>query len=110
MDATIQVGGAAAASRSLLRMMLLIRLVEERIGELVSAGEIKTPCHLSIGQEAIAVGAFSQVQPDGPLPDGWTPLTFRRIDRHTRYTLVRDDERGRDGRFRCCFRDGVRCC
>lgn len=56
MDATIQVGGAAAASRSLLRMMLLIRLVEERIGELVSAGEIKTPCHLSIGQEAIAAG------------------------------------------------------
>jgi TPP-dependent pyruvate/acetoin dehydrogenase alpha subunit len=37
-------------------MMLLIRLVEERIGELVSAGEIKTPCHLSIGQEAIAAG------------------------------------------------------
>lgn len=36
--------------------MLLIRLVEERIGELVSAGEIKTPCHLSIGQEAIAAG------------------------------------------------------
>ncbi len=42
--------------QSLLRMMLLIRAVEERIGELVSAGEIKTPCHLSIGQEAIAAG------------------------------------------------------
>ncbi|MEK6801318.1 MAG: thiamine pyrophosphate-dependent dehydrogenase E1 component subunit alpha [Nitrospirota bacterium] len=56
MDAIMQVGGAAAAGRSLLRIMLLIRLVEERIGELVSAGEIKTPCHLSIGQEAIAAG------------------------------------------------------
>jgi len=44
--------------------------------------------------EAIAVGAFSQAQPGGPLPDGWTPLTFRGIDRHTRYALVRDDERG----------------
>lgn len=44
--------------------------------------------------EAIAVGAFSQAQPGDALPDGWTPLTFRRIDRHTRYALVRDDERG----------------
>lgn len=52
----MHVGKAAADGRSLLRTMLLIRLVEERIGELVSAGEIKTPCHLSIGQEAIAAG------------------------------------------------------
>lgn len=37
-------------AQSLWRMMALIRAVEERIGELVSAGMIKTPCHLSIGQ------------------------------------------------------------
>lgn len=41
---------------SLWRMMSLIRAVEERIGDLVAAKEIKTPCHLSIGQEAIAAG------------------------------------------------------
>ena len=40
------------------------------------------------------MGAFSQAQPGDPLPADWAPLTFRRIDRHTRYTLVRDDERG----------------
>jgi pyruvate dehydrogenase E1 component alpha subunit len=36
--------------------MLRIRLFEERAADLVEAGEIKTPCHLYIGQEAIAAG------------------------------------------------------
>lgn len=48
--------------RSLLRMMLLIRAAEERIGELVSAGEIHTPCHLSIGQEAVAAGVCAALE------------------------------------------------
>lgn len=46
-----------------LRMMLLIRLVEERIGDGVTAGEIATPCHLGIGQEAIAVGVSEHLRP-----------------------------------------------
>lgn len=37
--------------------MLLIRRFEERVGDLVLKGEIKTPCHLCIGEEAIATGA-----------------------------------------------------
>ena len=41
---------------SQLRMMLLIRRVEEKIGDGVTAGKIVCPCHLGIGQEAIAVG------------------------------------------------------
>jgi pyruvate dehydrogenase E1 component alpha subunit len=40
----------------LYRTMLLIRLTEERIGTLVEAKEIRTPCHLCIGQEAIPAG------------------------------------------------------
>jgi len=36
--------------------MLRIRLFEERVAELVEASEVKTPCHLYIGQEAIATG------------------------------------------------------
>ena len=39
-----------------LRLMLTIRIVEEKIGELVLEGLAKTPCHLAIGQEAVAVG------------------------------------------------------
>jgi pyruvate dehydrogenase E1 component alpha subunit len=41
---------------SMLQAMLQIRLVEERIGDLVVAGMARTPCHLGIGQEASAVG------------------------------------------------------
>jgi len=42
--------------KSLYLTMLRIRVFEERVGELVEAGEIKTPCHLYIGQEAVAAG------------------------------------------------------
>lgn len=47
-------------SQDLLRkmyiMMLKIRKFEKKVGDLVLKGEIKTPCHLCIGQEAIATG------------------------------------------------------
>lgn len=36
--------------------MLLIRRFEERVGDLILKGEIKTPCHLYIGEEAVATG------------------------------------------------------
>ena len=32
--------------------MILIRVVEEKIGDMVSQGVVKCPCHLAIGQEA----------------------------------------------------------
>lgn len=42
--------------------MLRIRLFEERAADLVEAGEIKTPCHLYIGQEAIATGVCAALE------------------------------------------------
>lgn len=39
----------------MLRKMILIRLAEEKIADNVSIGKIKCPCHLAIGQEAVAV-------------------------------------------------------
>jgi len=44
--------------------MIRIRKTEETIGELVSKGEIITPCHLYIGQEAIATGICSTLEKD----------------------------------------------
>jgi len=41
--------------------MLTIRLAEEAIGALVEEGLAKTPCHLAIGQEAIAVGTSASL-------------------------------------------------
>lgn len=57
---SVVVEAGAALSPAFLqacwREMLRIRRFEERAAELVEAGEIKTPCHLYIGQEAVAVG------------------------------------------------------
>jgi hypothetical protein len=39
---------------------------------------------------ALEVGKFSAASEGNTLPDGWKPLTFKKIDRHTSYTLVRD--------------------
>lgn len=49
---------------SLYRSMLRIRLVEEAIIERYPEQEIRCPVHLSIGQEAAAVGACSALQTD----------------------------------------------
>jgi pyruvate dehydrogenase E1 component alpha subunit len=37
-------------------IMMLIRRAEERIAEMVESGEVGCPCHLYIGQEAVAAG------------------------------------------------------
>lgn len=55
---------SAELKRRLCRMMLRIRLVEERIGELYAEQQMRCPCHLSIGQEAVAVGACAHLTPD----------------------------------------------
>lgn len=46
-----------------LRMMLVIRRVEEQIGDGITAGKIVCPCHLGIGQEAVAVGISRHLRP-----------------------------------------------
>lgn len=46
------------------RRMILIRETEERIRTEYHKDEIKTPCHLAVGAEAIAVGVVSQM-PEG---------------------------------------------
>lgn len=47
-----------------LRTMLLIRRVEEIIGDGVEKGEIVCPAHLGIGQEAVAVGVSQYLMSD----------------------------------------------
>lgn len=45
-----------------LRMMWTIRLVEEKLGDMVTAQKIVCPCHLGIGEEAIAVGVSAHLR------------------------------------------------
>jgi pyruvate dehydrogenase E1 component alpha subunit len=46
---------------NLYRRMLLIRRMEEQLGEVVKTGELPGPVHLYIGQEAVAVGVCAQL-------------------------------------------------
>ncbi len=49
---------------------------------------------ISWGQSSplIEVGKFSSEQPGAALPQGWKPLTFKKIAKHTEYVLVRDGD------------------
>jgi len=60
---TAPVAGAESG-RGFLREMLRIRRFEEKCAELYSAGKIRGFLHLYIGQEAVAVGAISALEPD----------------------------------------------
>lgn len=55
---------ASELLRSLYTAMLKIRRFEEKVAELLVAGEIKCPTHLYIGQEAVAVGVCANLRRD----------------------------------------------
>lgn len=50
--------------RAMYVTMLRIRKFEERVAELVSQKEVICPCHLYIGQEAVATGVCSAIRRD----------------------------------------------
>lgn len=50
--------------KAIYRMMLKIRLFEEKIASLVEKKEVITPCHLYIGQEAVATGVCMSLKKD----------------------------------------------
>lgn len=55
---------------SLLREMVRIRRVEETLADLYPAGEMRTPTHFSIGQEAVAVGVCGALRRDDVVYSG----------------------------------------
>jgi acetoin:2,6-dichlorophenolindophenol oxidoreductase subunit alpha len=54
----------------LLRSMWRIRAFEERVGQLARANEVHGLVHLSVGQEAVAVGVCSQLRDDDVVYSG----------------------------------------
>ena len=54
----------AALGVELLRGMWRIRAFEERVGQLTRADEVHGLVHLSVGQEAVAVGVCGQLSSD----------------------------------------------
>jgi hypothetical protein len=57
---------------------------------LILAGTVK---QAQPDTDSLAVGRFSAATPGDSLPEGWTHLTFKKIERHTRYRLVQDNGR-----------------
>ena len=62
-DPTTIDGVADELALGWFRSMLKIRLAEEAIAGMVETGEARCPCHLGIGQEAVAVGVADHVRP-----------------------------------------------
>ncbi|HSP69631.1 MAG TPA: thiamine pyrophosphate-dependent enzyme, partial [Bryobacteraceae bacterium] len=52
------------------KTMLRIRRAEEAIAHMVESGEARCPCHLSIGQEAIAAGVCAALDADDTIWGG----------------------------------------
>jgi hypothetical protein len=46
----------------------------------------------ALPQAVIEVGKFSAATVGNTPPSGWKPLTFKKIEKHTTYTLVTDDD------------------
>jgi hypothetical protein len=47
---------------------------------------------LAHSQQVIEVGKFSMEKAENNIPSNWKPLTFKKIERHTTYSLVKDGE------------------
>lgn len=61
------------------------------LGAVAAALTLAGPFGLNADSPAILeVGKFSAASEGNTLPDGWKPLTFKKIDRHTAYSLVKD--------------------
>ena len=61
-DRAAEPAPAPPAPESLYRALYRIRRVEERIIELYPTDKIKSPVHLSIGQESVSVGVCAALQ------------------------------------------------
>jgi len=64
IEAEVSADIGPEAMRAMHLTMLRIRKVEEKVADLVERGEIVCPCHLYIGEEAVAAGVCSALRRD----------------------------------------------
>jgi hypothetical protein len=48
-------------------------------------------CDYAFSSDLIEVGKFSAATVGKGLPDGWKPLAFKKIEKHTTYILIKED-------------------
>jgi hypothetical protein len=46
--------------------------------------------HSIAAEPGLEIGPFSKSTPGGTLPEGWQPQTFKKIEKHTAYELIKD--------------------
>src|ERR1700679_731277 len=63
-EAAVASNPSMADIARIYRSLRLIRRVEEEIGRVYPTDKIKSPVHLSIGQEAVSVGVCEALRPD----------------------------------------------
>jgi len=63
-------GASPELRRRLLAEMIRIRTVEQSLADLYPEGEMRTPTHFSIGQEAVAVGVCAALRRDDVVYSG----------------------------------------
>ncbi len=68
-----------------------LKLVHRIMGSLFVLLAIPS-VHYAQSPSVLEVGKFSAAAPGNNLPDGWKPLTFKKIEKHTVYTVVEDAE------------------
>jgi hypothetical protein len=73
--------GSMAFLKKLVPVVFILLCITIFIGQ--SYGEPDT---------VLEVGKFSSAQEHGSFPSGWKPLTFSRINEHTQYFLVKNDD------------------
>jgi hypothetical protein len=61
-------------------------------GVMIIGSLIPSPSLYCQEPKVLEVGKFSEARIEDTLPAGWQPLVFKKIERHTIYRLVRDDQ------------------
>ncbi|MEO7862192.1 MAG: hypothetical protein ABIU05_17535, partial [Nitrospirales bacterium] len=63
------------------------------VGVLLATWLLMAPVFLWAQNETVLeVGKFSASQVGQAMPDGWKPLTFKKIPKHTSYEVVKDGD------------------
>ncbi len=72
--------------------MLLVIPAQAGLQWLFRAMAMWAICNGSNAETILELAPFSKSAPGGALPEGWQPQTFKKIDRHTVYELVKDGD------------------
>lgn len=72
-----------------MKNRLAIMSAEVAVGAVLVFLALPPALHAQSGP-ILEVGKFSSATAGNNLPDGWKPLTFKKIEKHTTYTLVKD--------------------